>query len=96
MPYAYAVLVKLLVLVSLAFALGDVRHELLVADAVELADELSLAGTDSDVALDVFVMEPAITRALPSPHVVLVQTFIHPPLSFDASRVFRPPRALVA
>jgi hypothetical protein len=88
-PYASRVIVKLLVLVALAFSLGDLR------DATQITDEVSLLEAEPDAEPESIVVDSSITRAIPR-QVALHENLVAPPRSLDAGRVFRPPRMWVA
>jgi hypothetical protein len=88
-PYASRVIVKLLVLVALAFSLGDLR------DATQVADEVSLIESEptADVTPDVVIAGYTFARSLPREVGMLPDVIVFVPRSRDAGRIFRPPRA---
>ncbi len=90
MPYACSVIVKLLVLVALAFSLGDTR------DASNVADQVSLLDVEPEAGSELLVIDHAIVRALPRQILPLAEAFVLFPRSLDEGGVFRPPRLLPA
>lgn len=90
MPYACAVIVKLLVLVALAFSLGDTRA------ATNVPDQVSLLDVEPEAGVELLVIDHAIARALPRQILPLAELSVLFPRSLDEGGVFRPPRVLAA
>lgn len=83
--------VRLLVLIALAFSLGEVR------DATEASDrQVSLFEVEPELGADPIVIEHSIEFVLPRVLGVHRENLALPPCSMDAGRVFRPPRLLAA
>ena len=85
--------VRLLVLIALAFSLGDLHDETEVVDQVS---QVSLLEHEPEIADPTFPIETSITRALPWRAYTLAEIFVLPSLAFDAGSIERPPRLLVA
>ncbi|MGE0401142.1 MAG: hypothetical protein AB7T06_30815 [Kofleriaceae bacterium] len=80
----------MLVLLALAFSLGQTR------DATQITDEITVLETELDASNDTAPVERVVTRAVPREMRALAENFVLPPRSLDAGRVFRPPRDLAA
>jgi hypothetical protein len=89
-PYACRVLLKLLVLIALAFSLGEVH------DAMQVTEEVSFVEAEPEPQQETITAEWAGANAVPRHRGALPENFVLPPRSLDAGRVFRPPRLLAA
>jgi hypothetical protein len=85
--------VRFVVLIALALSLGDLHDE---TDVVDHISQVSLLEHEPEIADPTFSVETSITRAVPRRAYALAEIFLLPPLSFDAGRIERPPRVLVA
>lgn len=93
MPYAASVILKLFVLVALAFSLGDSR-DMAEVDVSGGQSIVSLLETDPEPSIEVFVVEPAIAGALPRVFGVHVIGPVKLTCFWDPAGVFRPPRSI--
>ncbi|MFN0253417.1 MAG: hypothetical protein ACKV2T_41490 [Kofleriaceae bacterium] len=79
-------LVRLLVLIALAFSLGEVRD----ADTVE---QISFLEVEPEVGAELIAIEHSLAASPPRQLGMPPEHLAVAPLSMDAGRVFRPPRA---
>ncbi len=84
--------IRLLLLIALAFSLGDLHDESEVLDHTSV----SLLEHEPELADPVFSVETSITCAVPRCAFTLAEIFVLPPLAFDSVRIERPPRVMAA
>ena len=87
-------LVRLLVLIALAVALGELREAAEVVDSI--AGQVSLIEAEPEPASDSIVVTHPLVLARPPSVGVHARAVSPPACSMDASGVFRPPRSRTA